>query len=567
MDYEFLGILAVAIVVFVGVAVVTSRQPGRRIRRCLARADVDIGGDHEAPRGHLAEAARLVEDISDESEQRELRYEIARRLGSIALLDDDYEEALGHLEQAVAFWDGQPAPNDPRSLEPFGNLAVTRLELHHDGEADHLFQRVLSYVPNDYPVEQLVTADHLHRIAMACIARNLYRWPMRLLDRSLEFLDPGDDTRPLPSLRLEVLRGLAQCAFITGLYDRCETALDELEASQDPAAVRTAAHLRGHLNLLTCRWDEAEDCFMRRAGVTEPDGATANPGDLADLRRAQGRLVEALELAAESLAARIAELGGDHRHVAFEMLRYGMILLQYGRLREADEQLRRGIEIARAQRRRGNPLLGTLLSINGILKLECGLPAEAAESLEESLAIGRGVYGAAHVFLEEGTMVLADAKCATGDLPRAEELLHEAVAMSESREMAVPCEVIDRSCLAVRIALAAGDLENAEQWSAQGLETARAHFDPSHYLYGELHHERGRLRHQQGRLADAEACYRESLTFHESSRLPEHPAIGRVLSDYARLLEEMGRREEAAPMRERADAILESARSALTEET
>ncbi len=58
-----------------------------------------------------------------------------------------------------------------------------------------------------------------------------------------------------------------------------------------------------------------------------------------------------------------------------------------------------------------------------------------------------------------------------------------------------------------------------------------------------------------GHYAEAEPLYQQSLTIYEKALGPEHPDVAKSLENYAALLRETGRADEAAEMEARAKAI------------
>ncbi len=61
--------------------------------------------------------------------------------------------------------------------------------------------------------------------------------------------------------------------------------------------------------------------------------------------------------------------------------------------------------------------------------------------------------------------------------------------------------------------------------------------------------------HDQGQYVLAEPLYRRSLAILEKALRPEHPTVAASLENYAELLRETGRADEAAEMESRAKAI------------
>ncbi|MBV9259409.1 MAG: tetratricopeptide repeat protein, partial [Ktedonobacteraceae bacterium] len=59
----------------------------------------------------------------------------------------------------------------------------------------------------------------------------------------------------------------------------------------------------------------------------------------------------------------------------------------------------------------------------------------------------------------------------------------------------------------------------------------------------------------QGRYEEAEPLYERALQIYEKTMRPDHPGLATILGNYAYLLEEMQRPDEAAQLRARAQAI------------
>ncbi len=63
------------------------------------------------------------------------------------------------------------------------------------------------------------------------------------------------------------------------------------------------------------------------------------------------------------------------------------------------------------------------------------------------------------------------------------------------------------------------------------------------------------LYHTQSKYAEAEPLYQRALTIREKALGSEHPDVAQSLENYAALLRETGRSDEAARMKARAKAI------------
>lgn len=561
MDDLLLSVVGLGFLIVGSVIWLSRRRPDSRVRQLIARADWQFEAqDFDAARDLLAEAEEPFTLVHDEEERRDLRSEIDRRLGAIALIDDDYDEAERRLTSAVENCDTLLSSRDPSSLGPLGNLAIVQFEQGRDLQADANFERILEYEPNEYLPERKLTADRLRGIAMACVVRNLYRWPDLLLLRSLEHL--GEQCDPTGDRRVRTWLNLAQSRFVVANYSGTREALAQAsQLADDESDYSSFSSLRGHLALLACEWEEAEHQLQRNheiacAGLGERSNAAAEAlGALAALQRVQGRFADAERVSRESLEIVEECFGEDHSHVAFPLMRHGMICLQHGDLSAAERHLDRGIELARQRNRRANSLLGTLHLIRGIRDLELDRLDAAAESLQEARRISESVYGRGHRLTMDSIMVLADVRLEQGRMDESDPLAEEALEICRRHEDTCPLDRIDLLNMLARLRMAQGDLPAAERVLEEVRLMVDRHVGPEHHARGEMLHEFGRLCRRQRRLEEAEHHLRDSLNIQEQIRLPDHPAIARVLQDLAHVLTQLGREPEAAEAHSRAESI------------
>ena len=449
MDHFLLSVVGLGALIIGIVIWLSRRRPDSRVRQWIARADGQLAAqDFDTARELIKQAEEPFALVQDESERRELRSEIDRRLGSIALINDEYDEARQRLSSAVEDCDTLLSPRDPSSLGPLGNLAIVQFEEGDDLRADAAFERILAYEPNEYPPELLLTAETIHELAMACAVRDSYRWPERLLLRAIEHLD--DNCDPTGDRRVRTWLSLAQLRFIVTDYRGSRDALNEAcWTADDESHYSTFSFLRGHLAIMACDWDEAEQQLQAnhqlacRASGERSNAAAEALGGLAELQRVQGRFSEARDLSCKALEVAEECWGADHVQVAGYLVRDAMICLQLGELSQADRHLDRAIELALRRKRRRNSLLGVLHLIRGIVERERERFGFAADALLKSRRIAESVYGRGHRMTMDPIMILADVRLAQERVAVAVPLAEEAVSICRLHGQTSPLDRAD----------------------------------------------------------------------------------------------------------------------------
>ena len=559
MDYQLLSIAALFLVIVGSAMWLTGRRPDARVRRFISQADWQLeAGEFAAARKLLEKAEGPFSRISDEPERRELRSEIERRLGAIALNADEYDEAERLLTSAIENCDSLLSSRDPSSIEPLGNLAIVQFEQGNDLHADAAFERILRYEPNEYTPELALTSELLRQLAMECLSRDFYRWPEQLLLRSLEHQTDESD----PDRRVWTLLNLAQGRFIVMDYSGAREAIEQASLlALNESGFSTFSFLRGHQALLACNWDDAEDELRHNyqivsATTGERSIAAADAlGAKALLRRVQGRFAEAERISGIALEITGVCCGEDHPQLTNHLLRHAMICQQHGDFDTARRNLDHALELAASQKRRANSVPGILLLIRGILELELEQLNEAADALLEAWRISESVYGRGHRMTMDPIMILADVRLEQHEIAEAAQLAGEAMSICDRHGESFPIDRIDLLNVVSRVRMAQGDLSTAEQSVMEAGNLVDQHLDHEHYVHAEVLENLARLRRQQSRLDEAEEILGTALRIQERVRLTGHPAIARLLEDRARVLADMERYSEAAELRSRATKI------------
>jgi tetratricopeptide (TPR) repeat protein len=171
-----------------------------------------------------------------------------------------------------------------------------------------------------------------------------------------------------------------------------EAMLIAIACRHEEAAAEAAVLLLGHAATHKARleaaeaWSRIAEALLRRIG-----GHDLLWGWLltnrSELRTKQGRLVEALEDARQSLGAKERALGADQPDVGISLNNVAVILDELGQLDDAVEHGRRAVELVERGFGPDHPRTALLLSNYSEYLVRCGRCDEAIEAADRALAV------------------------------------------------------------------------------------------------------------------------------------------------------------------------------------
>jgi tetratricopeptide (TPR) repeat protein len=170
--------------------------------------------------------------------------------------------------------------------------------------------------------------------------------------------------------------------------------------------------------------------LMRQLPNTEMDQATIQ-ANLGQSFMLVGRLDEAAQLLAESLALRRRLYGEETSPVAIALFKLAGAHLRQGRLVEAEKEVRSAIQIQRKTLPEGHRDFTGSLSVLGQVLTRSGNLAEGERTLREAQAIAGRIYPAEHWIGASLRSQLGECLVAQGRFPEAEPLLLGSVAALE----------------------------------------------------------------------------------------------------------------------------------------
>jgi tetratricopeptide (TPR) repeat protein len=199
-----------------------------------------------------------------------------------------------------------------------------------------------------------------------------------------------------------------------------------------------------------------------------------------------------------------------------------------------------------------DPALIQPLNNLATLYAEQGRYAEAEALHERSLEIRIRHYGRNHTRVAIGLSNMAELLNRRGNSRRAEQLLREALAIWEAHPGAEP---LAEGAALNNLAISTKDRREAEELLLRANQLL-ASAAPGGVERIRTLTNLGLLYARAGRLNQAEPALRQALEIAEWVWGPDHPELGGMLQDYARVLKRLGRNDEAMQASVRSRQIL-----------
>jgi len=316
-------------------------------------------------------------------------------------------------------------------------------------------------------------------------------------------------------------------------------------------------------NLATVYWnqgktEESEALFRQALVILEkvlgPDHPTVatNLNNLAVLADTQGRYAEAEPLYRRALAIREKVLGPDHPAVASGLGNLGVLYVKQGKYAEAEPLYKRALAIDEKAFGPDHPDVAWCLDNLATLYFNLGKYAEAEPLSKRAMAINEKALGPDHLVVASGFINHGNILYRQGRYAQAEGFYQQAMAIREkaagarSRATAetlaalAACEWKERKT-ASALARTALCIEIGRELAAKTPQSKR-----TRVLLGTALLLRGRIEAAAGKAAEAQASWKESLSFLESVAQATRGAGDEDL--YAQVLLCLDRTQEASPI-------------------
>jgi tetratricopeptide (TPR) repeat protein len=440
-----------------------------------------------------------------------------------ACQDGKYDEARKLLDQAGTEAE-QFEKDDPRRALTLASQAWLAAKTGQADGAQALSLRALA-IYNLMKPEDADAARGLNILALLSLGRKQYPEAEALAQRSLHAQEQASGPEhpllvPLLTNSANIYEAQGKFAAAEPLYQRALTIQEKTLGMERVELVPTLDRL-GALNRSRGKLAEAETYYRRSLAICEKSAATAERvaqeiSTLAGVCYAAGKDAEAEPLYRRALKLRTEALGEDHLEVARTMNNLAILCAKQGgdqKVEEAQQLLEKALAI------RSNKLgaedvqvATTLEDLAGVLTT-AGKTDAALTDYRRALQIKEKKFGQDHIELATSLEGLADLEARKEKYADAEALLRRSVAVREKalgkthRSLAAPL----------------GALANLTRRVPASRE-------------------------------EAEALFQRTLKIEERSSLGA-TAMARTLEDYAELLHDLKRDDEAKALRERAAEV------------
>ncbi|MFZ9691559.1 MAG: tetratricopeptide repeat protein, partial [Phycisphaerales bacterium] len=286
---------------------------------------------------------------------------------------------------------------------------------------------------------------------------------------------------------------------------------------EDPAtdaSLRQAlADLYRRIGLYEAAFPLQESALATRRRVLGDDGpdTLGSISNMGSLLLDQGRLSEAEPYAREALDGFRRVLGDEHPDTLTAISKMGMLLRSQGKLSEAEPYYRESLDGSRRVLGDEHPDTLSFVGSMGVLLYSQGMLSEAESYFREALETSRRVLGDEHRQTLSAIGNMSVLRRSQGRLSEAEAYYRESL---ETRRRVLGDEhpatltAIDNTSVLLK---SQGKLSEAESYAREAVETFRRVLGDEHPDTLAAIYNMGVLLESQDKLSEAEPYYRESL--------------------------------------------------------
>ena len=275
-----------------------------------------------------------------------------------------------------------------------------------------------------------------------------------------------------------------------------------------------------------------------------------------DLQGAEAPLNEALHAAQSTL-------GTDSQEAGRALWEIGRLRHQQTRLAEARDLFERSLQIMESTQAPATDISALLDDLAGTYALEKQWSL-ARQTYERALDIDRRILGDDHPRLGGHIGNLALVMQNLGDLKQAEALYRDAIRRKERAYGLHSAQTAPVQSNFGALLQREGRLEEAEPLLRSAVDSRLSKWGPEHYLVGYSRVSLAMLLHEKGDLAGAESEYRQALAIYDKALPANHQYRAALLTQYARLLVDLGKPVEALAISEQSLKIYGDSASSIT---
>ena len=465
-----------------------------------------------------ADAAYHYEQAEDWENAREY----CTKAGKFFTESVKYDDASIYFQKALYICEMIYEPGHPEVAACLNNLALLYREQGLYDRAEPLNLRALEIREKVFGEQHPLVATSLNNLAELYREQGLYDKAEPLYERALELLEHAvgskhpDVATSLNNLALlynhQGLHGKAEPLFKRALVIR-----EKILGKHHPDIIASLNNLAMHYHYQGL-YKKAEPLYLRAIEIGETVLGQQHPtiatslNNLAELYRVHGLYDKAEPLYERALVIREQILGPQHPDVATSLNNLALLFVNQGFNDKAEPLFERALEIWEQVLGPQHPAVATILGNLAVLYENQGLYDKPEPLYLRALKIFEQVLGLQHPEVARNLNNLALLYSDHGYYNKAEPLHLRALEIHEK---------------------VLGPQHPDVVYSLNGL---------------------AKLYQAQGFYDKAEPLFKRAIKIWEKA-LPGHPNLAGVIENYAKLLEETGRDEEAKVQRDRAQAI------------
>jgi tetratricopeptide (TPR) repeat protein/CHAT domain-containing protein len=471
-----------------------------------------------------------------------------------------FKPALTNAESAIQIRRSTLAPTDPALAEALNlrALAYEGLGDHVKAEADYREVVAIRTIasesdPSSYALSLFNLAASMKAQNRDTEAEAYFRQAGELWKNLRGASDPGYALSQAHIGGLCAGQGRYQEA--EALYRESNDVLQRAFGEDHPTAAAGIKAL-GALYTTTANFTAAETLLGHAIDVYRKAAKLPALADALDslvvCRVQQGRHAEALSLAQEMSAIRLAALGPEHPDITESQLVLATVLQQMGRYQEAEPLYRQALATRTRLLGASHPAVADVLNNLGVMYHESGRYDEAESLLRKAMKVVRRYYGEAHPNYGSSLNNLADLHRTMGDYRSAEEQYHQAFRIwRNALGTRHPLYATGLSNLG-KLFSETGNHEAAKPLLDQALALRRALLDAHHPSIAQILKLRSRLSTRMGDDDDAIPMIEEALTIYRAAYGNDHANVAECLHDLAVIHSRGARRDQAESLHRQA---------------
>jgi len=470
-----------------------------------------------------------------------------------------YKDAEPLLKESLKIRENLLGSKDARVADSLYSLALLHDNQGKFKEAKELTQRSLEIWESELGPTHPKIAKGLHEQGLLHYKDGKFKEAETIFERALEIREKALGSNH-PDVA-ESLFSLGVVNYIQSRFDESEyfykRALEIRETVLGPDHPDVAQSLNSLAALYHWlrRYDEAESLYNRSLAIRKKTLGQIHPevagtlDNIGILYHYKGNLVEAEKYYKEALEIRKKSLGENHPDVGASYFGIASLYHGMGRYEEAAQAYEQAIKILEISLGEEHLELPPVMHNLALLYSEMGRNDEAEALHKRGLKIREKGWGPKHVGVTQSLRDLGYFYTTTGRYTEAEPLFRRALSLVEKEWGPDHIRVAEALRYLGQMFSLKGENKEAEQHLRRALDICKKESEPdSEVVAGVCYYLAYLYHHNLNRFEEAEELYKQALTLQEENLGSDSTEVKEIIKEYANLLRQMDRKEEAAKL-------------------